>query len=109
MRYREFAELLPEDRVEHFEEFEDEDEARKEYHRLLHSAQTVEDATAVTRAFNQYLEPAPAPQDEPRPHSPEETAQFHRELDAAPDMDAAKQVLAKYGRLANPSEHGYAS
>ena len=35
------------------------------------------------------------------PASINKDTEFQKELDAAPDMDSAKQVLAKYGRLAN--------
>ena len=105
-KFNEFKEMLEDDRVDHFYDLDNDAEASKEYRRLLNAAPTVDDTRIVHDAFNAY-HGAPQPS-ESREMDEDETADFHKELEEAPDMEATKKVLAKYGRLANPSEHGFA-
>lgn len=101
MKYNEWAEMIPEDRVEHFEDAED---PQREYHRLLKDAKTIAESTVVTETYQRAMRgPEPKSETSGRSLDSDEQREFLRELAEAPMGDATKAVLAKWGRLA-PSE-----
>lgn len=106
MKYAEFIDLLEEDRVEHFEDSED---AKREYHRLLKDSPDIASSAPIHEAYRAAVSEPEAPQPSGRLLSEEETQAFHKELEAAAPGKESLKVLAKYGRLANAAEHGMAS
>lgn len=106
LSYREFDELTMSEKVAYFRDLDEEDR-HEEYIRLIRQSDNVKDYE-LHEAFGEARVPEPE-EPEYREHTPEERKQFLAELEAAPDIAAGNAVLHKYGRLANPEQHGFAS